>query len=254
MGSGRHSIFETVSLVLCAGTVGASAGLAATQPQKAEVQINLCSTPDETVKQLHLEPMRAERYEVWYFETTDMALFRSGIVARMRIKGRSTELTLKFADQDCARIAPALLPDPQSKCEYDVRGASAAGAVSISRALSDVQLRSLHANPENLQAMLSPAQIHFLRNEALVWPLPAPLVRLGPARVQPYRRTGDEFVVEAWQFPSGLNLLEISQKAKLSSAPDLNKDLQARLTRHQVAICTDQGSPAGAKLRDLLGR
>lgn len=253
MRAGRHSIFVTVALALCAGTVGAPAGLAATQPQKAEVQINLCSTPDETVKQLHLEPMRAERYEVWYFETTDMALLRSGIVARLRIKERSTELTLKFAAQDCARIAPALLAD-RSKCEYDVRGASAAGAVSISRTLTDQQLQSLFANPGDLQTLLSPAQIHFLRTEARVWPLPAPLVRLGPARVQPYRRTGEEFVVEAWQFPSGLNLLEISQKAKLSSAPGLNKDLQARLTRHQVAICTDQGSPAGAKLRDLLGR
>jgi len=250
---GWHWIFEAALPIVCAGAIGPAAGLAAARAQKAEVQINLCSAPEETVRSLHLEAARAERYEVWYVETADIALFRSGVVVRLRIKGHSTELTLKFADPDCARIAPALLPAEQSKCEYDVRGASAAGAVSISRTLSDVELRALLAKPGDLQALLSPAQVEFLRHRG-VWPLPAPLVRLGPAQVQPYRRKGDKFVVEVWQFPSGLRLLEISQKTKLASAPDLNAELQARLNRHQLAICPDQGSPAAAKLRDLLGR
>ena len=206
-------------------------------------------------RSLHLQPVAAERYEVWYFDTADTALFRNGIVARVRIKARSNELTLKFADQDCARIAPGSLPPHQSKCEYDVRGAaSAAGAISISRTFGDDEWRSLLAKPGDLPAMLSPAQVDFLRGKNSAWPLPSPLLALGPVRVQPYRAKGEEFVVESWQFPSGYRLLEISQKSSLSNAPALNDDLRARLTRHGVAICPDQGSPAGEKLRDLLGR
>jgi hypothetical protein len=220
----------------------------------AEVQINLCTTPEAAAKALHLEPADAERYEVWYFETADQALFRSGVTVRLRIKAHSAELTLKFADQDCARIDPARLPARQSKCEYDVRGAVVAGAVSISRRLDDDQLRALRARPGDLSSVLSPAQIGYLRDPASVWPLPAPLKLLGPARVQPYRHKGDGFAVEAWQFPAGLRLLEISQKTRLADAQELDASLRALLARHPVAICADQGSPAGAKLRALLER
>ena len=242
-------------LAACLGAAGAPGGLAAKGTHNAEVQINLCSGVEETAQALHLQPVAAERYEVWYFDTADTALFRNGVVERMRIKGGSTELTLKFADQDCARVAPGSLPQHQSKCEYDVRGAaSAAGAISISRTLGDAEWRSLLAKPGDLPAMLSPAQVDFLRGKTSAWPLPSQLLALGPVRVQPYRAKGEEFVVEAWQFPSGHRLLEISQKSSLSKALELNDDLQARLTRHRLAICPDQGSPAGEKLRDLLGR
>lgn len=242
-------------LAVCLGAACAPGGLAAKGMHNAEVQINLCSGVDETAQSLHLQPVAAERYEVWYFDTADTALFRNGIVVRVRIKGRSNELTLKFADQDCARIAPGSLPPQHSKCEYDVRGtASSAGAISISRTLGDEEWRSLRAKPGDLPAMLSPAQVDFLRGKNSAWPLPSPLLALGPVRVQPYRAKGEEFVVEAWQFPSGYRLQEISQKSSLSNASALNDELRARLTKHRLTICPDQGSPAGAKLRDLLGR
>jgi hypothetical protein len=254
-GQVASGFLKAALLVVGLGITGVPASLAATRPPKAEVQINLCSGVDETVRSLRLQPVAAESYEVWYFDTAETTLFRDGVVARMRIKERSTELTLKFADQDCARVAPGSLPPHQSKCEYDLRGAaSAAGAISISKTLGDDEWRALLAKPADLPAMLSPAQIDFLRGKTSAWPPPSPLLALGPVRVQSYRAKGEEFVVEAWQFPSGHRLLEISQKSSLSNAPDLNDDLQARLTRHRLAICPDQGSPAGAKLRDLLGR
>jgi hypothetical protein len=259
IGVARGSIFGAVVKAalptLCAVIVVPSSGLAAAPAHRAEVQINLCSTPEEVVKALQLEPVGAERYDVWYFDTADMALFRKGTVVRLRIKAHAAaELTLKFADQNCSRVNRALLPAQQSKCEYDVRGALVTGAVSISKTLNEDQVRALMAKPGDLQALLSRGQIGFLRDGASAWPLPAPLLLLGPVRVQPYRQKGDRSVVEAWQFNSGKQLLELSQKTKLSNAHDLNVGLQARLTRHRVAICRDQGSPAGAKLQDLLGR
>jgi hypothetical protein len=240
--------------MLCAGIAMSPLVQAATPADAAEVQINLCSAPEAVVEALQLKPLRALDYEVWYVETADMALLRSGVVARLRIKAHTAELTLKFADQDCAEVPSALLPARQSKCEYDMRGARAVGAVSISKALNDDQVRALIADPGGLPALLSPAQVEFLRQRARLWPLPAPLVRLGPVRVQAYRHPGDAFVVEAWSFPSGRFFLELSQKTRLSSAPDLDTKLQDRLTRHKVEMCLDQGSPAQAKLRELLGR
>lgn len=240
--------------MLCAGIVIPLLGQAATPADAAEVQINLCSAPAEVVDALQLKPVPAADYEVWYVETADLALLRNGVVVRLRIKANAAELTLKFADQECARIAPALLPARQSKCEYDVRGSTAVGAVSISKALSDDQVRALIADPGGLPALLDPAQVEFLRQRASLWPLPAPLVRLGPIHVQTYRRKGEAFVVEDWRLPSGWRFMELSQKTILSSAAGLTIELQSRLTQHRVAMCTDQGSPAAAKLQDLLRR
>jgi hypothetical protein len=248
------SVFRSAMLMACIGFLPAIPGQAATLGRNAEVQINLCSTPEQAVEALRLKPVSAEDYEVWYFETADLALFHKGVVVRLRVKADATELTLKFADQDCTRIAPELLPAGESKCEYDVWGTLVAGAVSVSRRLDDVQVRALMADPAALPTILSAAQIEYLRQSRGAWPLPGLLKRLGPARVQVYRREGHGFVVEAWQFPSGWRILEISQKAKLPDAPGLNADLEAWLTRHHVAICADQGSPARAKFDDLLRR
>ena len=48
----------------------------------------------------------------------------------MEAVGRSV-LTLKVADQDSARLDPKLVSPGEGRCEYDVYGASAAGAVSL---------------------------------------------------------------------------------------------------------------------------
>ena len=81
--------FKAAVLAACLAAAGAPASLAATRPHDAEVQINLCSGVEETAQALHLQPVAAERYEVWYFDTADTALFRNGVVVRVRIKGRS---------------------------------------------------------------------------------------------------------------------------------------------------------------------
>lgn len=248
------SIVIPAVLMLCIGILQPMPGQAATQGRNAEVQVNLCSTPEQAVEALKLKPVNAERYEVWYIETADLALFRKGVVVRLRIKADATELTLKFADQDCARIPARLLPAGESKCEYDVRSGLGTGAVSISKSLDDAQVQTLVEDPAALTALLSPAQIEYLHQIDGAWPLPPLLQRMGPARVQPYRRKGHDYVVEAWQFPSGWRFLEISQKARLADAPDLNADLETRLARHHVAICPDQGSPARAKFEHLLRR
>jgi hypothetical protein len=220
-------------------------------PRDTEVQINVCGEPDYVVRALHLTPAGTP-FEAWYFETLDLALFRQGILFRLRIRPHGAQLTLKVANQKCADIAPALLPAREAKCEYDVHGDHVAGAVSITTNIDDDQMESLRVNPSVLPDVLSPAQIAYLRDRS-VWPLATPLERVGPVRVQAYRHKGDDFVVEAWQLPAGQQYLEISQKTSRASAPHLQDMLTARLSRNGVEACPDQRSQAGAKLRQLFG-
>lgn len=223
---------------------------AAPAARNAEVQINLCATPDAAARSLQLEPMGAA-FEAWYFETADLALFRQGVLFRLRLKAHGAELTLKVANQDCIAIAPVLLPPRVAKCEYDVHGDHVAGAVSITTSLDDEQVNQLSTSPAALTDLLSAAQVAYLRDRDVL-PLAAPLLRLGPVRIQGYRRKGDAFVVEAWQLPAGQPYLEISQKTSLANAAHVHEQLTARLGRNDIDVCADQGSQAGAKLRQLL--
>jgi len=242
----KTTLARGLPLVLLTMTVAQAAA-----PRDAEVQINLCGARDAVIRALHLKPAGAA-FEAWYFETTDFALFREGILFRLRIKPHGAWLTLKVANQNCAEIAPVLLPAREAKCEYDIHGEHTAGAVSITATLDDAGVQLLSARPDALSDVLSPAQVAYLRMRG-VWPLAALLERVGPVRVQPFRHQGDEFIVESWQLPAGQQYLEISQKSSQANAPHVQEYLTARLARSGVEMCQDQGSQAATKLRQLFG-
>ncbi len=127
-----------VSLVVfictCSGTFAGSEE-ALTTGFPAEVQVNLCSEPQEIIEALQLKRKGKKLREAWYFDTTALDLFKSGVIFRLRISDKKSELTLKAAHQNCPEINPVLLPADQAKCEYDMHGEQLEGAVSISRTL-----------------------------------------------------------------------------------------------------------------------
>jgi len=219
---------------------------------RAEIQINLCSEPEAVIRALDLQPAGAAPREAWYFETAELTLFRRGAVFRLRFTDRERELTLKAADQDCARVSPALLPRGEGKCEYDLHGADFKGAVSVSRNLDERTVRELLDGTTPLAAALSEAQIRYLREGLSAWPLPPGVERLGPVRIQAYRPKDRRFVVEMWQLPDGARYTEISQKADVADARRRGSELEEALARAGVALCSDQSSQAGNKLRALV--
>ena len=154
----------------CVG-VGARASDDKTREHRVEVQINLCSEPQEIIDRLGLEPAGAKPVEAWYFENTNLDLFRRGLVFRLRLKPKESELTLKVADQDCSRVDPSLIPD-NGKCEYDLHGASLKSAVSLSTTLDERTVNDLLAGRSTLAQALSSAQIRYLRESTRAWPLP----------------------------------------------------------------------------------
>jgi len=246
------------SPLLHAGIAAASALAAActtvgVEP-RAEIQINLCSEPQAIIRALDLQPDSATPREAWYFETAGLALFQRGLVFRLRLTDREPELTLKVTGQDCVRVDPALLPPGQGKCEYDLHGADFKSAVSLSRNLDERAVRGLLDGRMPLAAALSEAQIRYLREGLSAWPLAPGIERLGPVRIQAYRPKDRRFVVEMWQLPDGARYTEISQKADVAGARRRGSELEEALARAGVALCSDQSSQAGNKLRALMRR
>jgi hypothetical protein len=204
------------------------------------------------VRALALEPAAGGPTQVWYFDNASLELAGQGLVFRLRLKSGKAELTLKVADQDCAGPPAASIPRADGKCEYDLHGARLKGAVSLSRSLADAKAQDLLKGRSALSEVLSPAQVGYLRDVVHAWPLPAPLLRLGPVRIDTYRSPSQPFVAELWRLPSGRRFAELSQKADFEDALRLHASLSHALAKAGVQVCEDQGSQARAKLEDLL--
>jgi hypothetical protein len=220
--------------------------------RRAEVQVGLCSEPDKIIPALGLEPAAAERLEVWYFDDPSLGFFGHGLLFRLRIKDRQSELTLKVAHQDCAQVPPTLIPYHEGKCEYDLHGTEMTGAVSLNKALDDRTREELVAGRVPLSQVLSAAQIRYLQEVAHAWPLASGLERLGPAHVDSYRNPNRSLVVEVWHLPSGRRFIEISQRVSLEEARRTRAQLEKTLVKTGVRACANQSSQARAKLQDLL--
>jgi hypothetical protein len=247
----------TLLLLAVAGGAQAASGNARKEREgtpAAEVQINLCGEPADIVGRLRLAPDGRPR-EVWYFDTPSLTLFDHGAVVRLRVDLATGEgggeLTLKAANQDCARIDPALVPPREGKCEYDVHGDSVKGAVSLSQRLGRGTVLALLAGQVSLADVLSPAQARLLTDGMGVRSVPRDVVRLGPANLASYRAPGKRYTVDVWQLPRDKRYVEISQKTGRGEAADVQRQLEKRLRNAGVTACADQSSQAESKLRWL---
>jgi hypothetical protein len=219
---------------------------------QAEIQIGLCAPIDAIVQALDLRP-RGAPITVWQFDDPALTLFGRGLRLRLRVAadGQSV-LTLKVADQDCARLDPKLVPPGEGKCEYDVYGDNMAGAMSLNLRLDTKSTKDLLAGRVRPAQALSPSQVRYLREVVGTWPLPGGIRKLGPMQVQAYRTKGKLDDIDISQLPDGQQFAEISRKVPQGDALQTMGVMQSSLSRAGVEVCADQSSQAANKLRALL--
>ena len=218
---------------------------------RTEIQIALCSPPERIERALDLRA-RGAPITVWLFDDASLTLFGHGLRFRLRIADGRSELTLKVADQDCARLDPKVVPPGEGKCEYDVHGARVAGAVSLTRSLGAGSADELLAGRVTLAQVLSASQIGYLRDVVGVWPLPPGIRALGPLEVRTYRAKGKPYDVDISRLPAGEEYVEISRKVPMADADRATGALETDLSRAGIDLCADQSAQAVNKLRSLL--
>lgn len=246
--------FLRAALLSCTVVAGS---VAAAAPPRAEVQINLCSDPDQVVRALGLRSAQ-EATTVWLFDTRSLELHREGLRLRLRLQGDRNELTLKVAGQDCSALDVRSLRG-HGKCEADLHGASFDDVVSLSRSLTRDEVRTLlqpapRATPlaEALWALLNDRQRQFAAGRRTVGnALPREPLALGPSRVRSYRSSQDAYVVEVWSLPAGQQFIELSERATRDTAVARRTQLLDRIAAAGLTTCADQESQAGEKLRRL---
>jgi len=243
-------------MILATAAVPRQAEAAAPPPgargARAEIQLGLCAPTDRIVQTLALRP-GGTPIKVWLFDDAALTLFGRGVRLRLRVAvdGRS-EFTLKVADQDCTRLERDLVPTGEGKCEFDVHGASMAGAVSLTRHLSVASTKELVAGRMAPAQVMSPAQTRYLQDVVRIWPLPSGVRALGPMLLRTYGTPGKRYDIDITQLPDGAEYAEISRKVPAADATRVQATMEADLSRAGVEICADQTSQAVNKLRSLV--
>lgn len=237
-------------LVLALAIAAASWSAGAAPAARLDLQYGLCSAPADVERALALEP-HGKPIEVWLFDNPALDLLNHGL--RIRLRGaakKSQELTLKIADQDCAKLPP--VPRDEGKCEYDSHGAKIGGALSLSGKVSRARADAVLAGKLALVEVLTPRQVSALQAIPGAWPLPADLRALGPTRVSAYRSGDKAYQVDISDLPGGERYIEISRKVDLADAEPARQRFEADLAKSGVEVCADQSAQAANKLRALL--
>jgi hypothetical protein len=251
----RNRIALAAGAAILAVAAGGPAGATAMRPRdsvvRVDIQVGLCSAPEEIERALALRPSGAAQ-EVWLFDDAALVLFEHGLRLRLRVAKDKSELTLKAGDRNCAQGEASGIPAGEGKCEYDLHGDKVAGALSLTRSLGAEATRNLLAGRMTLADALSPLQAQLLRQTAGVWPLPRGVKALGPQKVSRFRAQGEPYDVDVSRLPGGEVYVEISRKVPMADAARSRAELDADLARAGVAACADQSGQAVNKLRSLL--
>lgn len=237
-----------VTLLLAPPCESAKSGAGVIQ---AEIQIALCSEPEQIVQALDLAP-RERSGQTWLFDDDALTLFGRDLRFRVRASESGNELTLKAAVDDCANVPRALIPPKRGKCEHDVHGDKVTAAVSLSTHLYDSDTRKLLSGRLALGDALSAPQVRYLTEAAKLWPLPPAIRPLGPIEVTSYRARDKPYDVDVSRLPSGERFVEISRKVPLADAATARSSFDDDLARRGVTVCADQSAQAVNKLRALL--
>jgi len=143
---------------------------------RAEVQIGLCAPQADMERAFGLHQREAP-YEVWQFDDAALTLLEHGLRLRLRIQAAQSQLTLKIADQKCDALPPDLVPPREGKCEYDVYGTQATGAVSLNKSVDAGTTRDLIGGRLAVTQVLAPAQVRYLREVVHFWLVDQPQPR-----------------------------------------------------------------------------
>jgi hypothetical protein len=251
MARGTPTVWLAAAGLLVAAALASATTRHAPGATRAEIQVALCSEPDQVIRALELAP-RAGVRETWLFDDAALTLFDRGLRIRLRGTDGGSELTLKAAIDDCAHVPRALVPAKTGKCEHDVHGDTITAAVSLTSRLEATVAKALVSGRLSLAEALSPAQVRYLREAAKLWPLPSDLRPLGPVKVSSYRAREKPYDVDVSQLPAGERYIEASRKVALAKADTARKTFDADLARSGVTVCVDQSAQAVNKLRALL--
>jgi hypothetical protein len=212
------------------------------------VEIKLTIPEEEqraTIAKLELDPLEAEIRQVFFFDTPDLALNRSGIAVRARrVQNRSGDTVVKLRP-----IVPTDLPDEirhsaSVKVEVDAMPGGYVCSASMKGEAPNTDIREAIYGRSPVRKLFSKEQRDFFAAHAPEGIGLDDLSILGPIFVLKLKESAPghkrKLVVELWLYPDGSRILELSTKCLPGEAFQAGVEARAYLNGLGIDLSAEQ--------------
>jgi hypothetical protein len=199
-----------------------------------------------TARALGVDPLGAQIRQVFFFDTPDLALNRSGVVLRARRvqRKRGGDSIVKLRPVVPGAVPAKLRGSPDFNIEVDAMPGGFVCSGTLKRSVENEEVNAVVDGGRPLGSLLSKAQRSFVSDHAPEDLALEDLRVLGPILVLKLKfepeGLGRELVVELWTYPDNSRVLELSTKCAPGEAFQVAAESRAFLTRHGVDLSGDQ--------------
>jgi hypothetical protein len=166
---------------------------------------------------LEVDPLEAQIRQVFFFDTPDLVLNKSGVAVRARrVQGRTGDTVVKLRP-----IVPDSLPDdirhsPSVNVEVDAMPGGYVCSASMKGQVNNADVREAILGRSPVKKLFSKEQRNFFAAHAPDGVGLDELSILGPIFVLKLKQTAPgharKLVIELWLYPDGSRILELSTK------------------------------------------
>jgi hypothetical protein len=263
-GVGTHARRPAGAIARCP-LLGESRSMSATKPRPAlsdealvevlsliedadSVELKLTvpeSSQRSAIAALGLDPLEAQIRQVFFFDTPDLALSKSGVVVRARrVQGKGEDSVIKLRP-----IVPDELPSELRRSssfvvEVDAMPGGYVCSASMKGAIKSGAVKEAVAGDRPLRKLFSKEQREFFGEHATEGTGLDDLTALGPIFVLKLKSApgehGRRLVTELWLYPDGSRILELSTRCATSEAFQAAAEARAFLVDRGIDVSGEQ--------------
>jgi hypothetical protein len=206
-----------------------------------------------TARALGLDPLQAEMRQVFFFDTPDLSLDKSGLVVRARrSQKKGDDTVVKLRPVVPSELPPAVRRSPSFGVELDASPKGYVVSGSMKGFPKAGQVREMMLGSRPARKLFSKEQKALFADHAPEGVKLDDLSILGPLLVLKLKYAPEDFgrrvVAELWLYPDGSRILELSTKCAPSEAFQASAEARAYLSARGV----DLGSEQQTKTRSAL--
>jgi len=198
------------------------------------------------VVSLGLDPLEAQIRQIYFFDTPDLALNESGVVARARrVQGKGDDSVVKLRPVEPADLPEDLRRSAGFFVEVDAMPGGFVCSASMRGTPRKNDIWSTIAGGLPIRKLFSREQREFYAAHAPEGLGLDDLTVLGPIfvlklRLTPEELEGRRLVAEMWQYPDGSRLLELSTKCAPSEGFQVAAEVRSYLGKRGVDLSGEQ--------------
>jgi hypothetical protein len=194
---------------------------------------------------LDIDPLDAQIRVVTFFDTPDLALNKAGVVVRARrIQGKGDDSVIKLRPVVPSELSAELRRSASFNVEVDALPGGFVCSASMKGSLRPTDVRRANRGELPIRKLFSKEQRAFYAAHAPEGIALDDLSMLGPIFVLKFRfepeDLGRRLVAEAWFYPDGSRILELSTKCGTGEAFQVAAESRAFLAGRGIEVSGEQ--------------